>query len=43
MKIGELIKGKNIKLTTERVKLSEILKKADTHLCYEMSLSREYV
>lgn len=35
MKIEELIKDKNIKLTTARVKLLEILKKADKPLCYE--------
>ncbi|MEA2047129.1 MAG: transcriptional repressor [Campylobacterota bacterium] len=35
MKIEELIKGKNIKLTTARVKLLEILKEADKPLCYE--------
>lgn len=35
MKIEELIKDKNIKLTTARVKLLEILKEADRPLCYE--------
>ena len=35
MKIEELIKDKNIKLTTARVKLLEILKDADRPLCYE--------
>jgi len=35
MKIEELIKDKNIKLTTARVKLLEILEKADRPLCYE--------
>ncbi len=35
MKIEELIKNKNIKLTTARVKLLEILKEADKPLCYE--------
>ena len=35
MKIEELIKNKNIKLTTARVKLLEILKEADRPLCYE--------
>jgi len=35
MKIEELIKDKNIKLTTARVKLLEILKEADKPLCYE--------
>lgn len=35
MKIEELIKNKNIKLTTARVKLLEILKEADKPLSYE--------
>ncbi len=35
MKIEELIKDKNIKLTTARVKLLEILKEANRPLCYE--------
>jgi len=35
MKIEELIKDKNIKLTTARVKLLEILKEAQRPLCYE--------
>ena len=35
MKIEELIKDKNIKLTTARVKLLEILQEADRPLCYE--------
>lgn len=35
MKIEELIKDKNIKLTTARVRLLEILKEADRPLCYE--------
>jgi len=35
MKIEELMKNKNIKLTTARVKLLEILEKADRPLCYE--------
>ncbi|MEA1879295.1 MAG: transcriptional repressor [Campylobacterota bacterium] len=35
MKIEELIKNKNIKLTTARVKLLEILQKSDKPLCYE--------
>ena len=35
MKIEELIKDKNIKLTTARIKLLEILKEADRPLCYE--------
>lgn len=35
MKIEELIKNKNIKLTTARMKLLEILKEADKPLCYE--------
>jgi Fur family transcriptional regulator, ferric uptake regulator len=35
MKIEELIKDKNIKLTTARIKLLEILKEADKPLCYE--------
>ena len=35
MKIEELIKDKNIKLTTARVKLLEILKEAERPLCYE--------
>ncbi|MDQ7047802.1 MAG: transcriptional repressor [Sulfurovum sp.] len=35
MKIEELIRDKNIKLTTARVKLLEILKAADKPLCYE--------
>lgn len=35
MKIEELIKDKNIKLTTARVKLLEILNEADKPLCYE--------
>ncbi len=35
MKIEQLIKDKNIKLTTARVKLLEILKGADRPLCYE--------
>jgi len=35
MNIEELIKDKNIKLTTARVKLLEILKEADRPLCYE--------
>jgi Fur family ferric uptake transcriptional regulator len=35
MKIEQLIKDKNIKLTTARVKLLEILKAADRPLCYE--------
>ncbi len=35
MKIEELIKDKNIKLTTARVKILEILKEADRPLCYE--------
>jgi len=35
MKIEELIKDKNIKLTTARVKLLEVLKEADRPLCYE--------
>jgi len=35
MKIEELIKNKNIKLTTARVKLLEILEKSDRPLCYE--------
>lgn len=35
MKIEELIKDKNIKLTTARVKLLEILKEANRPLSYE--------
>ena len=35
MKIEELIKNKNIKLTTARVKLLEILEEANRPLCYE--------
>lgn len=35
MNIEELIKDRNIKLTTARVKLLEILKEADRPLCYE--------
>jgi len=35
MKIEQLIKDKNIKLTTARVKLLEILKESDRPLCYE--------
>ena len=35
MNIEELIKDKNIKLTTARVALLEVLKKADRPLCYE--------
>jgi len=35
MKIEELIKDKNIKLTTARVKLLEIFKETDRPLCYE--------
>ncbi len=35
MKIEKLIRDKNIKLTTARVKLLEILKEADRPLCYE--------
>lgn len=35
MKLDELIKDKNIKLTTARVKLLEILKEANRPLCYE--------
>ena len=35
MKIEELIKDKNIKITTARVKLLEILKEANRPLCYE--------
>jgi len=35
MKIEELIKDKNIKLTTARVKLLEILKESNRPLCYE--------
>ena len=35
MKIEELIKNKNIKLTTARVKLLEVLKEASRPLCYE--------
>ena len=35
MKIEELIKDSNIKLTTARVKLLEILKEANRPLCYE--------
>ena len=35
MKIEELIKDKNIKLTTARIKLLEILKEANRPLCYE--------
>lgn len=35
MKIEELIKDKNIKLTTARVRLLEILKEANRPLCYE--------
>ena len=35
MKIEELIKDKNIKLTTARVKLLEILKESERPLCYE--------
>lgn len=35
MKIEELIKDKNIKLTSARVKLLEILKEARRPLCYE--------
>ena len=35
MKIEELVKDKNIKLTTARVKLLEILKEANRPLCYE--------
>lgn len=35
MKIEELIKDKNIKLTTARVKLLEILQEANRPLCYE--------
>ena len=35
MKIEELIKDTNIKLTTARVKLLEILEEADKPLCYE--------
>ena len=35
MKIEELIKDKNIKLTTARVKLLEIFKEAKRPLCYE--------
>ena len=35
MKIEELIKDKNIKLTTARVTLLEVFKKADRPLCYE--------
>ena len=35
MKLEELIKDKNIKLTTARVKILEILKEADRPLCYE--------
>ena len=35
MKIEELIKDTNIKLTTARVKLLEIFEEADRPLCYE--------
>ncbi len=35
MKLEQLIKDKNIKLTTARVKLLEILEKAERPLCYE--------
>jgi Fur family ferric uptake transcriptional regulator len=35
MKIEALVKDKNIKLTTARVKLLEILEAADRPLCYE--------
>jgi len=35
MQIKELIKDKNIKLTTARIKLLEILKESDRPLCYE--------
>ncbi|WP_373033215.1 Fur family transcriptional regulator [Sulfurovum sp.] len=35
MKLEELIKNKNIKLTTARVRILEILKEADRPLCYE--------
>lgn len=35
MKIEQLIKDKNIKLTTARVKLLEIFKEAHRPLCYE--------
>lgn len=35
MKIEELIKDKNIKLTTARVRLLQILKEANRPLCYE--------
>ena len=35
MMIEDLIKDKNIKLTTARVKLLEILREADKPLCYE--------
>jgi Fur family ferric uptake transcriptional regulator len=35
MKIEEVIKDKNIKLTSARVKLLEVLKASDRPLCYE--------
>ncbi|MEA3289284.1 MAG: transcriptional repressor [Campylobacterota bacterium] len=35
MSIEDIIKDKNIKLTTARVALLEILKKADSPLCYD--------